>query len=83
MGATDVSSSVGSAGRKGTKVIRTFHEVEVEKITMAEEWYEELECGMYVTLARAHFRLADINPIMKLLACPVGLSSAGSNPHVM
>ena len=34
--------------RPATRIIRTFEEVEVEveKTIMAEEWYEELECGI-------------------------------------
>ena len=30
------------------RVIRTFEEVEVHKTIVSEEWYDELECGMYV-----------------------------------
>jgi hypothetical protein len=34
------------ARRQTTRVIRTFQEVEVEKLVNNEVWYEELECGV-------------------------------------
>jgi hypothetical protein len=37
-----------STKSKGARVIRTFEEI--HKIVPQEEWYEELECGMYVPL---------------------------------
>ena len=42
------SGMLKSSKRNPTRIIRTFEEVEVavEKTIMAEEWYEELECGI-------------------------------------
>jgi len=38
--------------RASTRIIRTFEEIEVEKKVLQEEWYEELECGMWVLCNR-------------------------------
>ena len=39
---------------KVSRVIKTFDDVEVEKLVTRDEWYEELNCGMCVDFDLLH-----------------------------